>query len=310
VKRISPPRPRLDVRDLEIILALAASGSTVKAAASLHVTQSAVSRGLHGAETRIGLRLFDRTARGLVPTVAGERLIRGAGAVLGDLVALEREVAAPVVAPLELRVACECYTAYRWLPSTLARLRQTLPRASVTLAPEHTAAPALALADDAIDVALLTTSPAPPGVLEEPLFTDEIVFIVARSHPLARRPRLTRKDLLEHTLISSTQTPVPEQRAFVRRVFGSKVPPLRFIAFPLTEAIVDAARAGMGIAVLSEWIASTYLEAGDLVLRRLDRRIERPWRIAFRRPVADAARQLAAALQHAAPRVVPAAVAV
>ena len=46
---------------------------------------------------------------------------------------------------------------------------------------------------------------------------------------------------------------------------------------------MDAARAGMGVAVLSEWMASGYVERGDLVVRRLaSRPLRRPWRIAYR----------------------------
>jgi LysR family transcriptional regulator for metE and metH len=78
------------------------------------------------------------------------------------------------------------------------------------------------------------------------------------------------------------------------------------VRFPLTEAIIDAARAGMGIAVLSEWIASPYLEGGKsgLVAKRLrGKPIARPWRIAFRRDLGDAALRLAAAIEHAPPKV-------
>ncbi len=76
------------------------------------------------------------------------------------------------------------------------------------------------------------------------------------------------------------------------------------LRFPLTEAIVDATRAGMGIAVLSAWIASAYVDGSPsgLVLKRLKgQALERPWRIAFRRDKADAAGKLAAAISGGAP---------
>ncbi len=90
----------------------------------------------------------------------------------------------------------------------------------------------------------------------------------------------------------------------MKRVFGRKRPKLEFLRLPLTEAIVDAARAGMGIAVLSEWIASGYLDGADLVAKRFESEpLKRPWRIAFRDDAADAARRLASALEGSAPRV-------
>jgi LysR family transcriptional regulator for metE and metH len=295
------------VRDLQVVLALAAAGSTAGAGAALHLTQSAVSRALVLVEDKLGVRIFNRTARGLTPTAEGERLIDGAGPLLAQFAELEGAVVTPVAAPSRVRLVCECYTAYRWLPSALRRLRDRLPSLDVTLAVEHTGDPVAALVAGAIDVALLTTAPVRGDVREQPLFSDEIVFVVAPSHPLAARASITPRDLREHTLIGSN-TPPAEQEWFMTRAFGRKRPKLVFMRFPLTEAIVDAARAGMGVAVLSEWIASGYLDAGDVVAKRFaSEPLRRPWRIAFRPDAADSARRLASALEGSAPRVYAAA---
>lgn len=285
-------------------MALAQAGSTVRAAARLHLTQSAVSRGLLAVEDKLGARLFQRVARGLVPTPAGQRLVAGTGPVLAQLAELERHARAGLDGRVTLRVVSECYTAYRWLPSTLAALRPRMASLEIALAFEHTGAPAAALANGDVDVALLTTAKLARGLVEEPLFRDEIVFVVAATHPLADRTGLTVADLCGFPLITSTSTPEAERRWFLSRVFPKTPPRLEFLRFPLTEAIVDAARAGMGIAVMSEWIATPYLAAGDLVARRLrGRALERPWRIAYRREVAEPARQFMTAIAGAPPRV-------
>lgn len=290
------------MKDLELVVALANAGSTVRAAASLHLTQSAVSRGLLVAEEKLGAKLFDRGVRGLVPTEAGRLLVAGALPLLSDLAALEARAVAPASKPARLRIACECYTAYRWLPSTLARAKSL----EVELALEHTHAPVAGLLDGEVDVALLTTATVPAALETTPLFSDEIVFVVSASHPLAKQATLTRRDLLAYPLIVSSQTPEPERRWFYARVFGRTKPDLRLLPLPLTEAMMDAARAGMGIAILSEWITTPYLETNDLaVLRFRGRDLRRPWRLAFRREIAPAARRLHAVLQHAAPRVHP-----
>lgn len=299
--------PKLCVRDLELVLAVARAGSTVKAAAGLHVTQSAVSRGLLLAEEKLGTRLFQRGPRGLHPTRAGRCLVEGSGALLAAWVELESRATTARAEPVRLRVACECYTAYRWLPSALASLRERWPGVTpldLQLAPEHTAQPVAALLAGTLDVALLTTSVVRAPLLSQPLFADEIVFLLSSAHPLARHPALTRRQLSEAPLISSTHTPAPEKRWFLRAAFGKSKPQLEALHFPLTEAIVDAARAGMGIAVLSEWIASGYLPSHDLVVKRLARTpLHRPWRIAYRREASEGATLLARALQAAAPRV-------
>ena len=304
MKRIDAPKPRLDVRDLEVVLALAAAGSTASAASSLHLTQSAVSRALGLAEEKIGARLFARTSRGLSPTAAGARLVAGAPPLLAQLVELEQTVIGRDAEQVRVRLVCECYTAYRWMPSALAHLRRRLPNLEVTLAIQHTRAPVAALRTGKVDIALLTTATVPRacGLEERALFSDEVVFLVSLSHPLAKRKALTAADLEEYPLVTS-ETPPAEARWFASRVFGRRRPRVSFLQFPLTEAILDAARAGMGIAVMSEWIASAYLEGGGLVVKRLaSGPLRRPWRIAYRSEAAEAAARLVGALESAAPR--------
>ncbi|NPC76174.1 LysR family transcriptional regulator [Corallococcus exiguus] len=300
---IAPPSPRLDVRDLRVVLALASAGTTARAAAALHLTQPAVSRALLAAEERLGTRLFDRTPRGLVPTPAGQELVAGATRILVELGDLEHRVRAPVAPSIRLRLVCECYTAYHWLPSALVTLRKSLPGLHLSLAVEHTQAPVPALVAGELDVALLTTSTVPRAGLEtRPLFSDEIIFVVAASHPLASRRALTREDLREHTILTG-QTPAAESQWFMTQVFGRERPRLRVERLPLTEAILDVARAGLGVAVLSEWISTPHLGKGDLVVKRLaSGPLRRPWRMAWRKETGDSALRLLAALESTVPR--------
>jgi LysR family transcriptional regulator for metE and metH len=315
VKRIAPPhppappraRPALEVRDLELVLALASAGTTAGAASTLHVTQSAVSRALGQAEERLGVRLFERTVRGVAPTSAGVRLVAGAGVLLSELIDLERTTAAPIAEPARVRLVCECYTAYRWLPSAVVGLRPRLPELEVDVAVEHTHDPVGALLRGDIDLALLTTSAMPTDraaratFVERPLFSDEMVFVLGTSHPLASARVITKDDLRRQRLITS-RAPAAETRWFTRTVFGRKKPKLQFLHLPLTEAIVDAARAGMGVAVLSEWMASGYLGHGDLLVKRLASGVlRRPWRVAYRRAITANAERLVAALVASAP---------
>lgn len=297
-------RPRLDVRDLQVLLAVASARSTAKASEALHLSQSAVSRAILSAEDKIGARLFDRTVRGLAPTLAGQRLIDAAGPFLAQLADLESVVATSAGEAVNVRLVCECYTAYRWLPSALAKLRPNLPRLDVTLAVEHTHAPVAALQSGDADVALLTTSTVRGRIREEALFEDEIVFVVGASHPLARESVITTADLRDNVLITSATTPPAEAQWFYSRVFGRRIPKLKFLRFPLTEAIIDATRAGMGVAIMSEWIASGYLGGGDVVVKRLKTgALLRPWRIAFRPELAIPAGRLAQALVGSTPRI-------
>src|SRR6476620_2242271 len=93
---------------------------------------------------------------------------------------------------------------------------------------------------------------------------------------------------------------------FLKPLSGGKGDsPLDYQVLPLTEAVVDFARAGLGVGVLSEWLAEPHLKRGDVVARRLaSGPIRRPWRLVWRKEVQDLAQRLAQVLQQASPRTV------
>lgn len=299
----SIPRSSLEIRDLQVALAIASAGTTARAAALLGLTQPAVSRALLSLEGKLAIPLFDRTPRGLVPTAVGARFLDDAGKLLVSLGELERRARMPEEPLRRIRLVCECYTAYHWVPSVLLHLREPMPELSLSLAVEHTEAPVAGLLSGKVDVALLTTAPVPRGELEErKLFSDEIVFVVAASSPIAKQGRITPDDVRAARLLTS-RAPPEEAEWFLSSIFGRARPRLRVDILPLTEAILDLARAGMGIGVLSDWIAEPHLARGDLVKVRLaSGPLRRPWRIAWRREVRDVIPRLVAALSTTAPR--------
>src|SRR6187549_3327253 len=69
-------RRRLKLRQLEILLAVADTGSMAKAATRLAITQPAISRALADAEQTLGVPLFDRSTHGVEPTQYGRALLQ------------------------------------------------------------------------------------------------------------------------------------------------------------------------------------------------------------------------------------------
>lgn len=76
---------RIKLRELRLLLAVARSGSLLKAANEIGLTQPALSKCIGELESAFGVRLFDRTNRGVTPTPHGEVLIRRATGVFEEL---------------------------------------------------------------------------------------------------------------------------------------------------------------------------------------------------------------------------------
>lgn len=294
------PAPKLDVRDLRLVIALARAGTTAAAADVLHITQSAVSRALAVAEDHAGVPLFTRTPRGLVPTAAGVTVLESAPGLLGELSDLERRLRAPTPKPRRFRFAAECHMAYPFLAQAILRLQAGAPGLQLDVPVEHSARVVAALQEGDLDGAMLT-SRAPRGMLTRPLFEDELVFLLSEGHPLAGRAELRPRDLTRYPLLAPSAR--NDDGWFVRTVFGSRRPKLTVRRLPVTEAIVELARAGLGIGILSEWVADAYLSSGrGLVTRRLGGQpLLRRWRLAVAPAHADLAPLLAEAISGARP---------
>lgn len=98
--RTGPRGPTLDLKSLEVFLAIMESGSITRAAQSLGMTQSAASQILSRLEAGLGSNLFDRVSRPLRPTRAGEILQQRARILMGEAertVALVREADSSVI---------------------------------------------------------------------------------------------------------------------------------------------------------------------------------------------------------------------
>src|SRR5262249_36047680 len=118
----------LEIGHLQIVDAVARTGTVTRAAEELHVTQPAVSHRLRELEQRLGTTLFRRSGRRMTLTAEGTRLLESARRVLAELDTVETELAQYRVGHRgTLRVATECYLCYGWLPAVCRRLESERP---------------------------------------------------------------------------------------------------------------------------------------------------------------------------------------
>jgi LysR family transcriptional regulator for metE and metH len=268
----------LDVRDLSLVRAIADSGSVTRAATGLHLSQSALSHRLRSVESRLGTPLFLRLGKRMVLTPAGERVLASARRVLDDLGRAEDELR--VLASDGggvLRLCTQCYTGYHWLPPLLRAFLAKHPRVEVQIAVDATSRPVDALLAGEIDLAVLTASVDDPRLLVRPLFEDEMLAVVTPSHPLAARGHIEPADLAaEHLIVYKTER--RDSYVFSRILDPAGIEPARVSKVPLTEAILEMVKAGLGVAVMARWAIAPALESGAVRALRISRRGEiRRW---------------------------------
>ena len=219
-----------------------------KAAVGLHLTQSALSHQLRDIESRFNTPFFLRVGKRMVLTAAGRRVLESAVRILEDLGRVEEDVRH--LAQNHdgvIRVATQCNTGYHWLPPLLARFNRKHPRVTVSIMADATDRPVQALLDGQLDLAILTNDVSDPRLKLRRLFTDEMVVLVSRHHRWASRTSVSPRQLAdEHLLLYSSS---PEESFVLQRVLTpAGVTPARLSFIMLTEAMIEMARAGLGVA--------------------------------------------------------------
>jgi LysR family transcriptional regulator, regulator for metE and metH len=275
----------LDLRDLELLDALADAQTLTAAAKSLYVSQPALSQRLTKMEDKLGVRLFDREGRRLVVNPAGRRMLAASRLVLAELRSAERDVRdIRDGANRRVRFTSQCSTTFQWLPPVLKRFREQQPNIEIRIETVPGDDPIGALVDDRVDVALVTKLDRQMDrVLLTPLFDDEMVAVVAGPHPWAARRYVTARDfddahlilydVYDQTRIPSTPLPVPH---------GAR--PARITTMPvITDLLIEMVAGGEGVTVLPNWVAAPYTTSHDVEIVHLGAKpLIRTWYCATR----------------------------
>ncbi|WFB05641.1 LysR family transcriptional regulator [Streptomyces sp. LX-29] len=275
----------VDLRDLELLAATADSGSLTAAAERLYVSQPALSQRLTRLEDRLGMPLFDRTGRRLVPNAAGRRLLVAAHHVLDELRSATRDLHEMRDGRnRRVRFTAQCSTTFQWLPPVIRAFRDRHPDAEVRIESVPDDAPVPALLADRVDVALVTKpDPEMDRVSLTRLFDDEMVAVVPSDHPWAARPHLTAKDFTDAHLIlydAYDQTRIPS----IPLPLPPQARPARITTMPvITDLVIEMVAGGQGATILPNWAAAPYTDSHGLALIQIDATpMARTWYLATR----------------------------
>ncbi|MBV7426599.1 MULTISPECIES: LysR family transcriptional regulator [unclassified Acidovorax] len=262
----------LEVRHLRTLVALRDSGSLVRAAQLLNLTQSALSHQIKLLEDRYGQPLFERKSVPPQFTAVGERLLALADAMLPQVEGAERDIARLVLGQGgQMRIAVECHTCFDWLMPAMDAFRTRWPEVELDIVSGFHADPVGLLHQGRADVAIVSEVDADEaGVDYHALFGFEIRALLANTHPLVARPHLMAQDFADQTIITY---PVPDEMLdLIRQVLepAGVRPPRR--TTELTVAMLQLVASGRGVAALPLWAVQSYLDRGYVTARPIGAR--------------------------------------
>lgn len=269
-----------NLRRLKAMIVVSETRSVARAATRLNISQPAVTKSIRELERDLGTSLFKRTTAGMVPTEAGNALVRRAKLAFAELSLAETEVAA-LTGHVSGRVVVGAlpFARTRLVPLAVTRLTMRHPDFQVSIADGEFSALVEPLRSGDLDyiVGALRSDGVPKDLTQTTLFHDPLAVVGRREHRLATRSQLTAADM---TKVDWVLPPIgaPMRRLFDGYLQRNKLPaPRHVIETPslvsMRAILLESDRLG----VISQHRVFYEIQAGQLTVLPLDlRKTARP----------------------------------
>ena len=193
----------MELRHLRYFVAVAEELNFRRAAQRLHISQPPLSMQIKDLEEEIGAQLFDRSNRAIILTAAGQRFVIDARRILAEAQLAEstaKKVAAGIVG--RLRLGFMLSTAHKLLGNAVQKFKQLYPEVEISLLDLTNSEQLQGLLEDRLDIAFTRSKIARAELETEILLEEPMVIMVPSDDPLAKKKRLTWKDLQGKSIVT------------------------------------------------------------------------------------------------------------
>ncbi|HVX77724.1 MAG TPA: LysR family transcriptional regulator [Bradyrhizobium sp.] len=258
----------MTLEQLRIFVAVAELEHMTRASQSLNLTQSATSAAIAALESRYAIKLFNRIGRRIELTDAGRAFLVEARAVLATAAAAETVLADFAgLSRGSLSLAASQTVGNYWLPPLIHRYQSLHPGIKLSLRIGNTEQVAAWVIEGIVDLGVIEGHTDEPALAVQPIADDELVLVVGRGHPWAKRRSIAPHDL------KTTRWVLRERGSGTRAIFEEALAKFGLAAadlevaleLPSNEAVRSAVAAGAGATVISKLVVAALLKTKALI---------------------------------------------
>src|SRR5687768_11462686 len=259
----------MDLRQLEVIRAIAETGSFTAAGHRLHVSQSAISRQVILLEDELGEAVFHRVGRKVRITPAGESLLRLSHRVFQDL----QDTVATISDTREslkgtIRLVGGMTICLYVFPTLLAEVRRVHPHLDMKVTVGSADRSIAMLRAGAGDLGLLTLPIDAADLISVPVLREELLLVTYPTHPLARKKHISPADLDGQPFVLFETGSITRRtvEAFFAR---ERIAPEIIMETENVEIIKAMVRNGLGISIIPWQAAAADVRSKQLFCSRV-----------------------------------------
>ncbi|MGO4329966.1 LysR family transcriptional regulator [Cupriavidus sp. 2TAF22] len=275
----------LDLTSLRLFAAVCETRNMARAGEQQHIVASAISKRLAQLEDTVGVTLFERRRRGVIPTAAGEILLEHARAMLAAADRVERDMAdhgKGIKGQVRLLATVSCMA--ESLPDDIAGFLQVPAHRDIRVTMEESLSRDIvrSLREGSASLGICWDAADLEGFQTRPYRTDALAAIVHPSHPLASRADCTFAQTLDYDHIGMPgQTAVHTMLARAAAIIGK---PMAYrVVVSSFDATLRCVRANLGLTIVPrEVVEPVSASFGVQVIPLTDAWAQRRFAICFR----------------------------
>jgi DNA-binding transcriptional LysR family regulator len=279
--------PPFDLYELSLFHLLARSKSFTKAAEQAGLTQSAVTRQIHGMETQLGVRLFERTTRHVALSPAGKMLFENSATILSSTDELIRQLRyAFDLVPPTLRVGVARSIGLAYLPGYFFAFQRKFPSVQLRVSQDSSAAILAAVEARLLDVGLVCPPRRLPSLLRiTHRFQDEFTIVCPPKIEISPQVKSLKRLLkvlpdTKWLLIDKDGNTGHYLRAWLQNCGAAIEPAMELDSF---DAIVNLVSLGLGISIVPHRVLPLYAQRRTVQRLNLTPRFSRELGVVVRK---------------------------
>ena len=236
----------MEIRDLKYLAAAASAGNFGRAAKSLGVETSTISRHIARLEDELGLALFERAKTGVHLTAGGQALMGNVNRALAEFDAVVRSAGQTGSGHAgQIRLGVRLPPVGEPLFSLLAGWRARHPNVALTISELNEPAMAKALEQRRLDVGLMTSFTPAGSATSMPLYVERLTAALPHDHSLAARESVDWADLRDENILIQEWDDSQATRELYASLLGQSV---RFSPHPASkQSVFGLVAAGFGV---------------------------------------------------------------
>jgi DNA-binding transcriptional LysR family regulator len=247
---VKPPIESLDLTTLRVVVAVAEAGSISAGSDRAGLALGAVSARIASLESASGVKLFERSSRGVRLTAAGQLLVQRGRELLADADRLSLDLHDFGRGERgHVRLLSNASAIIEFLPQRLAVFQHAHPLIRVEVEERSSPEIPLILLEGRADLGIVDMPHPVQGLAFAPLFGDELVAIVPKQHRLARAGKASLADVLDEDFVC-----LPDGNAISGRLVAEAALLGRTLAMRIQmrsfDAVCRMVAGGVGVSVL------------------------------------------------------------